>query len=88
MSEVSGEKREPSGVSYSWRGERPLDPNAPKLHGTSEIRLENADRATGYFTTLSDTQPEVNAGRPGPICVQTPRTWTSWADPMTGIVRI
>jgi hypothetical protein len=32
-------------------GERPLDPNAPQLDGTGEIRLEAADRAAGYWTT-------------------------------------
>lgn len=46
------EQRDPSGVFYCWDGERPLDPNAPQLHGTGEIRIESTDRATGYFTTL------------------------------------
>ncbi len=59
-SEAAKEKREPQGVFYYWRGERPLDPNAPQLHGTGEIRMESADRASGYFTTLSDSQPKVN----------------------------
>jgi hypothetical protein len=27
--------------------------------------MESADRASGYFTTLSDTQPEVNAKTSG-----------------------
>ena len=56
-SEAVKEKRDPSGIFYYWKGERPLDPNAPQLHGTGEIWLESADRATGYFTTLSDTEP-------------------------------
>ena len=59
-SEAVKEKREPLGVFYYWKGERPLDPNAPQLHGTGEIRLESADGGSGYFTTLSDTQPKVN----------------------------
>jgi hypothetical protein len=42
------------------RGERPLDPNAPQLEGTGEIRLESADRASGYFTTRADARPKVN----------------------------
>ena len=34
-----------------------MDPNAPQLDGTGEIRLESADRASGYFTTRSETRP-------------------------------
>lgn len=52
--EAVKEKNEPSGVFYYWKGERPLDPNAPQLHGTGEIRIESPDRASGYFTTHSD----------------------------------
>ena len=64
-SEAVKEKQEPRGIFYYWKGERPLHPNAPQLHGTGEIRLESADRASGYFTTLSDTQPDVNARTAG-----------------------
>lgn len=64
-SEAAKEKREPSGIFYYWKGERPLHPDAPQLHGTGEIRLETADRASGYFTTLSESQPEVNARTAG-----------------------
>jgi hypothetical protein len=64
-SEAVKEKREPLGVFYYWKGERPLHPNAPQLHGTGEIRMESADEASGYFTTLSDTQPEVKARTAG-----------------------
>jgi predicted nucleotide-binding protein len=53
-SEAVKEKKETSGLFYYWNGERPLDPNAPQLHGTGEIKLESADRASGYFTTHSD----------------------------------
>src|SRR6185503_11985189 len=60
-SEAAKEKREPRGIFYYWKGERPLDANAPELHGTGEIRMESADRASGYFTTLSDTQPDIKA---------------------------
>ncbi|MGH9321067.1 MAG: TIR domain-containing protein [Vicinamibacteria bacterium] len=60
-SEAVKEKKEPSGVFYYWKGERPLDPNAPQLHGTGEIRLESADRASGYWTTRADTDSSVNA---------------------------
>jgi len=53
--EASKERKEPSGVFYYWKGERPRDPNAPQLEGTGEILLESADRASGYFTTRSST---------------------------------
>src|SRR5690606_26988940 len=50
-SEASKERKEPSGIFYYWNGERPLDPNAPQLEGTGEIRLDSTDRANGYFIT-------------------------------------
>src|SRR5918996_1176145 len=46
-SEAVKERKDPSGIFYYWQGERPLDPNAPQLHGTGEIRLESPDRAAG-----------------------------------------
>jgi hypothetical protein len=64
-SEAVKEKKEPSGLFYYWKGERPMDPNCPLLDGTGEIRLESADRASGYWTTRSDTRPEVNARTSG-----------------------
>ena len=64
-SEAVKEKREPCGLFYYWKGERPVDADAPELHGRGEIRMESADRATGYFTTVSDTQPQVNARTSG-----------------------
>ena len=64
-SEAAKEKKDPSGVFYCWKGERPRHPNAPQLEGIGEIRLESADRAAGYFTTRSDTQPHVNARTSG-----------------------
>jgi len=64
-SEAAKEKKEPSGVFYYWKGERPLHPNAPQLYGTGEIRMETAERAAGYFTTRSDTHPKVNARTAG-----------------------
>ena len=63
--EAVKERKEPSGVFYYWKGERPRDPNAPQLDGTGEILLESADRASGYFTTRSDTDPTVNARTAG-----------------------
>jgi hypothetical protein len=52
-------------VFYYWKGERPLHPNAPQLDGTGEIRMESADRASGYFTTRADAHPKVNARTSG-----------------------
>jgi len=60
-SEAVREKKEPSGLFYYWKGERPMHPNAPKLEGTGEIRLESAERAAGYWTTHGDAAPSVNA---------------------------
>jgi hypothetical protein len=50
-SEASKERVAPAGVFYYWNGERPRDPNAPRLEGTGEIKLESVDRADGYWTT-------------------------------------
>jgi hypothetical protein len=64
-SEAVKERKESSGVFYYWKGERPRDSNAPQLEGTGDIRMESADRASGHFTTRSDTNPEVNARTAG-----------------------
>jgi hypothetical protein len=64
-SEAAKERKEPPGIFYYWKGERPRHPNAPQLDGTGEIRIESADRAAGYFTTRSDTHPKVNARTSG-----------------------
>jgi hypothetical protein len=60
-SEAAKERRDPAGVFYYWKGERPRDPNAPQLEGTGEISMESADRATGYWTTRSDRDPGLSA---------------------------
>ena len=64
-SEAAKERREPAGILYFWKGERPRHPNAPQLEGTGEIRLESADRATGYWTTRSDRDAGLNARTSG-----------------------
>jgi hypothetical protein len=64
-SEAVKERKESSGLFYYWKGERPLDPNAPQLDGTGENRMESAERASGYFTTQTDTDPRVNARTAG-----------------------
>jgi hypothetical protein len=63
--EAVKERKEPAGLFYYWKGERPLDPNAPQLHGTGEIRLESADRASGYWTTDADQSSKVNVRTAG-----------------------
>jgi len=64
-SEAVKERKEPSGVFYYWKGERPRNSDAPQLHGTGEILLESTDRAAGYFTTRSDAPAGVNARTAG-----------------------
>jgi hypothetical protein len=59
------ERRDPPSIFYFWNGERPRDPNAPQLEGTGEIKLETADRASGYWTTRSDRDPALNARTAG-----------------------
>ena len=64
-SEAVKEREDSSGIFYYWKGERPLHPDAPQLEGTGEIRLESADRASGYWTTRADRDPNVNARTSG-----------------------
>jgi hypothetical protein len=64
-SEAAKQRRDPAGIFYCWKGERPRDPNAPQLEGTGEIRVETADRATGYWTTRSDRDAGLNARTAG-----------------------
>jgi len=64
-SEAVKERKESSGVFYYWKGERPMDPNAPQLEGTGEIRIESPDRASGYWTTRAEKGPKVNARTAG-----------------------
>jgi hypothetical protein len=64
-SEAVKEREGDSGIFYYWKGERPLDPNAPQLYGTGEIKLESTDRASGYFTTRADADPNLNARTAG-----------------------
>jgi hypothetical protein len=64
-SEAAKERKDPAGIFYYWKGERPRTPNAPQVCGTGEIRLESEDRATGYWTTRSDTDATINARTSG-----------------------
>ncbi len=64
-SDVAKELKDPGGIFYVWKGERPRHPNAPEINGTGEIKLETADRAAGYWTTRSDADPALNARTSG-----------------------
>jgi hypothetical protein len=64
-SEAAKERRDPAGILYFWKGERPRHADAPQLEGTGEIRVETTDRATGYWTTRSDRDPGLNARTAG-----------------------
>jgi hypothetical protein len=64
-SEAVKERKEPSGVFYYWKGERPMDSDAPQLDGTGEIRMDSADRASGHWITRADTRPKLNARTAG-----------------------
>jgi hypothetical protein len=60
-SEAAKERRDPAGIFFYWKGERPRAPNAPQVEGTGEITVETADRASGYWTTRSDRDPALHA---------------------------
>jgi Predicted nucleotide-binding protein containing TIR-like domain len=65
-SEAAKESRDPPGIFFYFaKGERPRHPNAPQFESTGEIRLETADRATGYWTTRSDRDPGLSARTAG-----------------------
>jgi predicted nucleotide-binding protein with TIR-like domain len=64
-SEATKERRDPAGVFYFHNGERPRHPNAPRFEGTGEIVAESPERATGYWTTRSDSDPGLNARTSG-----------------------
>jgi nucleotide-binding universal stress UspA family protein len=64
-SEAAKERRDPAGIFYCWTGERPRSPNAPQLEGTGEIRVEDVDRASGYWITRSDRDPALNVRTSG-----------------------
>jgi hypothetical protein len=57
---AANELKDPAGVFYYFNAERPRHPNAPRYDGTGEIRLESADRGTGYWTTRSESDPSLS----------------------------
>jgi hypothetical protein len=64
-SEAAKERRDPAGILYFHKGERPRHPDAPQYEGAGEITLETPDRATGYWTTRSDRDPALNTRTAG-----------------------
>ena len=64
-SEAARDTKDPAGIFYAWKGERPRHANAPAIYGTGEIRLEAEDRASGYWTTRSDADATLNARTSG-----------------------
>ena len=59
-SEAAKEHRDPPGIFYYWKGERPRHPNAPQLEGTGEIRLESRRSGVGLLDTRSDADPQLH----------------------------
>jgi CAP12/Pycsar effector protein, TIR domain len=64
-SEAAKERRDPAGIFYYAKGERPRHPNAPEYEAVAEMTLESANRATGYWTTRSDRDPALNVRTSG-----------------------
>ena len=64
-SEAAKETKDPAGIFYAWKGERPRHPNAPAIHGTAEIKVETEDRASGYWITRSESEVTLNARTSG-----------------------
>ncbi len=75
-SEASKERTDPAGVFYFWNGERPRHPDAPRLEGTGEIKLESDGRAGGYWTTRSERDPGLNARTSGVYLRADAADWT------------
>jgi len=64
-SEASKEHMDPAGIFFFWKGERPLEPNAPELEGTAEIRLESPERARGWWISRAGPTGEFFARTSG-----------------------
>jgi hypothetical protein len=60
QSVAAKEYRDPPRVFYYFNAERPRHQGAPQFDGTGEIRLEDADRASGYWTTRSELDPALH----------------------------
>ena len=64
-SEAAREGNDGASIFYYWNGERPMDPHAPQLEGTGEIKLESPDRGAGYWITRASSEPTLNARTSG-----------------------
>ena len=64
--------------STSGRASALVTRTHPQLEGTGEIRVESADRATGYWTTRSDRDPGLNARTAGVYLRAEPSTSRCW----------
>jgi predicted nucleotide-binding protein with TIR-like domain len=64
-SEAAKERRDPAGIFCFWKGERPRHLDVPQLYGVAELRVETADRASGYWTTRSERDPGLNSRTAG-----------------------
>ena len=64
-SEAAREGDDGASIFYCWRGERPMDPDAPQLEGTGEIKLESVDCGAGYFITRASRDLSLNARTSG-----------------------
>jgi len=60
------ERKEPSGVFYYWKGERPRHPNAPQLDGTGESLVRVQYRPPPYTSGFGWRSHQ--------------RTWASWTE--------
>ncbi len=53
-SEAATGARDPAGILYFWKGDRPRHPNAPQLEGTGEITVESDRHAARLTAALGD----------------------------------
>jgi hypothetical protein len=74
-SEASKERKDPAGLFYSYRAERPRHANAPQFEGTGEIRLESVDRASGYWLTRLESDPSIQIRTSGIYLRADPGDW-------------
>jgi hypothetical protein len=74
-SEASKERKDPAGIFYAYRAERPRHANAPQFEGTGEIKLESADRASGYWLTRLESDPSVQIRTSGIYLRADPDDW-------------
>ena len=86
-SEAVKERKEPSGVFYYWKGERPRDPNAPQLDGTGESCLSPSIARPGILR-LVRTQRDRETRTSGVYWRADPRTARpSWTETTIGDAR-